>query len=184
MPWRRLDRQLAPDKGDPLLHSQQAAACFMSGPCQNLSDILSDLGHHVDYAQNGPAALKLVLAFLYVVHDAVASHEIESILLADVLRSFANDNSQLNFPIGLLRASWNLQIVVRSRDRAGSLHEHYRFLGNLCARFRRMFRISGFRNREQLTLTDEETQRDLARRGLVRVCDLREQFAAFQKQFL
>ena len=28
--------------------------------CQNLSDILSDLGYQVDYAQNGPAALELV----------------------------------------------------------------------------------------------------------------------------
>jgi two-component system, NtrC family, response regulator HydG len=28
--------------------------------CRNLSDILSDLGYHVDYAQDGPAALELV----------------------------------------------------------------------------------------------------------------------------
>jgi CheY-like chemotaxis protein len=28
--------------------------------CQNLSDILSDLGYHVDYAQGGPAALELI----------------------------------------------------------------------------------------------------------------------------
>src|SRR5581483_8537381 len=43
---------------------------------------------------------------------------------------------------------------------------------------RRVFRIAGFWNREYRGFTDEETQRDLTRRGLVRVSDFLQELPA------
>jgi hypothetical protein len=50
------------------------------------------------------AALVLVLALGNVVDDAVAGHVLERIGFADILRAGADDDAQLDFPVGLLRA--------------------------------------------------------------------------------
>ena len=46
--------------------------------------------------------------------------------LLDVARLLADDEGQLDLPVGLLRTTGNLNVVVRSTDRGGGLHEDHR----------------------------------------------------------
>ena len=55
--------------------------------------------------------------------DAIAGDVIQRVGLADILRRLADDDAELDFPVGLLRAARDADIVVRADDGRGRLHE-------------------------------------------------------------
>ena len=76
------------------------------------------------------AAVFLVGAFADVVRNAVAGDIVEGVRLADVLRRRADDDAELDFPIGLRGAAGDADVVVRADDGAGGLHKEDRLLGD------------------------------------------------------
>src|SRR5271163_2498551 len=76
------------------------------------------------------AALELVSTLGHIVDYTVAGDVIESPFDRHILSRFADDDAKFHFPIGFLRAQWNLHIVIRSDDGAGRLHEQDRLGGN------------------------------------------------------
>ena len=76
------------------------------------------------------AALDLILALAHVVDGAIAGHIVERFFLRHITGVLANDDAQLDFPIGLDGAFGQHDVVVGALNRRGGLHEHNGFFGH------------------------------------------------------
>ena len=76
------------------------------------------------------AAVFLERALGDVVGDAVAGDVVEGVGLAHVLGLLADDDAELDFPVGLRGAAGDADVVVRAVDRAGGLHEEDGLVGD------------------------------------------------------
>ncbi len=70
-----------------------------------------------------------------IVHDAVAGDIIQRLGFRDVFRGLADDDAELDFPIGLLRAARDQHIVIRTANGRRGLHEDDRLRRNGHAAF-------------------------------------------------
>ena len=75
------------------------------------------------------AALQLERALGNVVDDAIAGDMRQRVFLGDVAAGRADDDAELDLPVGLFRPARDLDIVVRTLDRAGPFAEHDRLGG-------------------------------------------------------
>nr|GEW99913.1 hypothetical protein [Tanacetum cinerariifolium] len=86
----------------------------------------------------GAAALDLKLALRHIVDHAVAGHVLQGVGFVDVASALADDHTQLDFPVGLLRIARNFYVVVRPHNGARPLVENDGLFGNVGAGFRRV----------------------------------------------
>src|SRR5690606_4361159 len=66
---------------------------------------------------------------------AIARYIIQCIFFADIFGGLADNNAQLNFPVGLFRTAWNDQIIIRANNGRSCLHENNGLWRNCHARF-------------------------------------------------
>ncbi|MNX91479.1 hypothetical protein D3C86_1235620 [compost metagenome] len=59
--------------------------------------------------------------------NAIAGNVVKSIGFRDIFGGLADDNTELDFPVGLLRTARNGDVVIRTDDGRGRLHENDRF---------------------------------------------------------
>ena len=81
------------------------------------------------------AALGLEVALAEVVDDAIAGDMVEGVLLVDVAGFLADDDAELDFPVGLEGVLGQDDIVVGADDGAGRLHEQDRLVRDRGAGF-------------------------------------------------
>ncbi|MNE58091.1 hypothetical protein D3C80_1531040 [compost metagenome] len=72
--------------------------------------------------------------------DAVTGNVIQCVGFRDIFCGLADNNAQFDFPVGLFRATWNNDVIVRTDDSRGGLHKDDWLGRNRCASFRSMVR--------------------------------------------
>ena len=71
--------------------------------------------------------------------DGVARHRLERRrLVLEVARLPADDDAELDLPVGLLAGAGDVDVVVRPDDRVGRLEEHHRLRRHVLARLPRV----------------------------------------------
>src|SRR5690606_15978960 len=85
----------------------------------------------------GPLASALCLERTLgnIMDSAIACYIIECIFFADIFGGLADNNAQLNFPVGLFRTAWDDQIIIRANNGRSCLHENDRLWRNCHAGF-------------------------------------------------
>src|SRR5689334_7505618 len=86
------------------------------------------------------AALELQFPLRYVVNHAIARNVRRRVGLGDVAGKPADHDAELDLPVRLLRATRNLDVVVRTDDGAGPFPEHHGLRGYRQVRLCRMVR--------------------------------------------
>src|SRR5262249_62171441 len=74
------------------------------------------------------AADELEVARAHVVDDRIAPDVVERLLLADEARGLADHDTELDFPVELIRAAWSQDRLARIQDRVRPLREDRRLL--------------------------------------------------------